>query len=410
MSIIESKEIIRNRMLKTIAQEWGYKETEMDINAFDPLIKLLVGALSKEFEKVSQEINNSSNRVLTRLVESLTPDVLTGAKPSHAILHARSVEPQSALKPENQFYLTWEFQGETRDVYFSPLKTVDVFNAGIKYFACGSKIFQSQEIIHKELLLESSSGAKLERSALWLGLEFDKAIKTINNLSFYFDWHLDADKQQYLNLIPLGRWTIENHELQITSGIPSKEKLRSVKSNESAFDISKQIDDEVAWEYEKNFVNIQGFKGEEENEVNLKKLLCEYPREFLNVFTVQELQAFAEELLWIKIAFPTTIPDKALDNIQCTLNCFPVINKRLQKKYFSLKPNINILPLINDAYFYSFNKLYNTDDLNYRHSESLDSEDFKAGLFHIRSGQGVAKFEPEECCGTDDPPGGSVTR
>lgn len=393
MAIIESKEIIRNRMLKTIAQEWGYKETEMDINAFDPLIKLLVGALSKEFEKVSQEINNSSNRILKRLVELLTPDVLTRAKPSHAVIHARSVEAQSTLKPENQFYLSWEFQEETRDVYFSPVKPIPLFNAAVKYFACDSKIFQSLEVIHKEQILESTTGAKLDKSCLWLGLEFDTTIKSIHNLSFYFDWHLDADKQQYLNLIPLSRWTIENIELETSSGVPTVDQNGSKYALKKSFDISQQIENEVEWEYEKHFINLKGFKAGENGIGNIKKLLCEYPREFLQVFTVQELQDFSEELLWVKIEFPSIVPKKVLENIQCAVNCFPVINKRLHKKYYSLKPNINILPLINDAYFYAFHKLYNTEDLNYRYSESLDSDDFKAGLFHIRSGQGVAKFD-----------------
>ena len=89
----ESSEAIRTRMLKDIARQWGHPEDAADTAAgFDPLINLLAGAYAKEIEKIGYEIQSSRQRILSRLVDFLTPDVLTGPSPAHAIAQARPVK------------------------------------------------------------------------------------------------------------------------------------------------------------------------------------------------------------------------------------------------------------------------------------------------------------------------------
>ena len=55
---METKEKIKNRILKNISKIWGFSDTELE-TSFDPLVGLIIGAISTELEKISDEINSS---------------------------------------------------------------------------------------------------------------------------------------------------------------------------------------------------------------------------------------------------------------------------------------------------------------------------------------------------------------
>src|SRR5690606_7018610 len=96
-----NREKVKRRLRKKAAELWGFQEAEME--GFDPVVDLLLGACAVEFEKIANEIFSSETRVLERLAHLLVPEVLTGPKPAHAILHARPVEPLHRLQPTDQF-------------------------------------------------------------------------------------------------------------------------------------------------------------------------------------------------------------------------------------------------------------------------------------------------------------------
>src|SRR2546423_14597202 len=95
----ESRHHIKTRMLKNAARSWGYPETEAE-NNFDPLVAMLLASCSTELEKISGEIHASRARVLERLVQLLSPDVLTGALPAHGIACALPAEHYSMLESD----------------------------------------------------------------------------------------------------------------------------------------------------------------------------------------------------------------------------------------------------------------------------------------------------------------------
>src|SRR5262249_804863 len=101
----ETRNHIKDRMLKNAARTWGYPETEAE-NNFDPLVGMLLTACSIELEKISGEIHNSRSRILERLVQLLSPDVLTGALPAHSVVSAVPVEKTLDIKEDDQYYIT----------------------------------------------------------------------------------------------------------------------------------------------------------------------------------------------------------------------------------------------------------------------------------------------------------------
>src|SRR5687767_14960768 len=102
---MENREQIKNRMVKTAARLWGYSEDETE-SAFDPLVNILFSACSLELEKVSNEIHSSRARLLERMVQLLSPEVLCGPLPAHAVLHAKSIDNLTRLRETDQFFWT----------------------------------------------------------------------------------------------------------------------------------------------------------------------------------------------------------------------------------------------------------------------------------------------------------------
>ncbi|NQU54762.1 MAG: type VI secretion system baseplate subunit TssF, partial [Bacteroidetes bacterium] len=104
----ESKEKISSRMIKNASRVWGFPDTQA-ASSFDPFVGMILGALSNEMAKISNDINSVESRVLEKLVELLTPEPITGPFPAHAIFRAKSVEPFFKLDPFYQFYINKRF-------------------------------------------------------------------------------------------------------------------------------------------------------------------------------------------------------------------------------------------------------------------------------------------------------------
>ncbi len=388
MSVIERREVIRLRILKQVARLWGFKESEVELSRFDPLVNLLTGACAKELENVSQEIHSSSSRVLKRLVELLTPDVFTGALPAHAIMHARSIDALTVLEPEQTFYLTHQVQKETKDVCFSPVRNPTIFNADIKYMATGNQIYEVVDTFHKERFAEAELGKKISRSHLWLGLEVGEELSSINNMTFFFDWNLESQKETYFYLLAYTKWFTEQEELSIKPGI--YEQVERGQHLADQFSVNRSIETKVFNEYQRHFVHVkskQAFKKKSRNNQGLP-----FPAPFKDTFSLKDLKELPNNLLWIKVEFPESLPEEAMAAMTCQVNCFPAVNRNKKEKYYTLKNNLNILPLLIDDYFYEFIRLYNTEGFYYRYISTVDFEDIHEGVYNIRQG-GIQRFD-----------------
>ena len=84
-----NKEQIRNRMLKYAAAFWGIKKAEN----FDPVVKLLLEALSNEVYMLGEDFTAIETRLLEKTARILTPGILTSPFPAHGIVHAYPIEP-----------------------------------------------------------------------------------------------------------------------------------------------------------------------------------------------------------------------------------------------------------------------------------------------------------------------------
>ena len=95
-----NKEQIRNRMLKYAAAFWGIKKAEN----FDPVVKLLLEALSNEIYMLGEDFTAIETRLLEKTARILTPDILTSPFPAHGIVHAYPIEPCYLITRESGMY------------------------------------------------------------------------------------------------------------------------------------------------------------------------------------------------------------------------------------------------------------------------------------------------------------------
>src|SRR5688572_11322691 len=131
---VNSKELIKNRMLRHALTYWGIKNTD----DLDPAVKLILEALSLELYNLGNEIRDTQVRILEKVSNLLAPDFLTAPSAAHGLLHVCPAEPRDTLSAETCFSIQRKIsskQNELLDsaveVHFSPAKPVHVFDIQI---------------------------------------------------------------------------------------------------------------------------------------------------------------------------------------------------------------------------------------------------------------------------------------
>src|SRR5215212_7178594 len=95
-----TKDAITARMVRHALRYWGIKNPD----ELDPVVKLIMEALSSELYQFSNDIKNSETRILEKISDLLAPDLLACPHPAHAILHALPAEPSERLTSVSHFY------------------------------------------------------------------------------------------------------------------------------------------------------------------------------------------------------------------------------------------------------------------------------------------------------------------
>ena len=137
-----NKEQIRNRMLKYAAAFWGIKKAEN----FDPIVKLLLEALSNEIYMLGEDFTAIETRLLEKTARILTPDILTSPFPAHGIVHAYPIEPCYLITRESGMY--YESDSLTRklstgSVSFYPACDTLLHKADVKYMVCDDLLYRT---------------------------------------------------------------------------------------------------------------------------------------------------------------------------------------------------------------------------------------------------------------------------
>jgi Type VI secretion system, TssF len=391
-----TKEIIRNRMLKHALNYWNIKNTE----DLDPIVKLILEALSSELYNLGNEIKDSEVRLLEKIANLLAPEFLTCPNPAHAIMHAMPVEATDMLSDTDHVYTQKKISSKqdesldkTIDVFFTPVGKLKLFKAGITSLVTGTNLYTVDANYNKLIAAQTLAGSRIENNVLWLGIHIDEKIENINNLFFYFDWKNLEHGLSNLNyqLLPLSKWYLNEEEITISEGLPYQKKAVAgplQKDLSFDYDLLSLVEKDITNYYDRKFITIA-----DAGHTNVQSLKQNYPAAFSNVFSEQDLQKFTDKLLWVKIVFPAALQQGSLDEIYVYTNSFPVMNRQLNELKYRLKSGSNIIPLKIQGLeqFLSVRSL--ADEMHsYTSTPFRKMEEEETGTYTLRSG-GVERFD-----------------
>ena len=391
-----SRSNIKRRLVKYVADLWGYQQADMD--GFDPLVDLLLGACAVEFERTGNQIISSQSRVLEKLAHLLLPESLVTPLPAHTVLYSQPVEPQYSLQPEEQFSFDKDVinpakptEISKKPVFFSPTLPASIFNANIQYVATGRQLRQQLDVNNRELLHNTKTGTQIPNQQVWLGISINPKHDFIPPLSFFFDWRNHPDKQKFINLIPISQCSVGESVLSSRSGyglaVEEKvSKLRNTLGNE--WDILPKIEDKVNQLYEQHFLTLN------HTDIKLKECLSPYPEAFVDCFEEEALQELTEPLLWLQFSLSQLIPQEAIEEMTLAINCFPACNRQLidNRRPYRLDDSLNIIPLQSEDYFLAVHKVSSGDGQPLQALPFFDTSQLKPGKYAIRKDR-VAKFD-----------------
>ncbi|CAN5898921.1 type VI secretion system baseplate subunit TssF [soil metagenome] len=394
--VSNSKETIRNRMLKHALNYWNIKNTE----DLDPMVKLILEALSTELYNLGNDIKDTEVRLLEKIANLLAPDFLTSPHAAHGILHSHPVEPVEVLAETIHFYTQKKIsskQDETLDksidVFFTAVDRVRLINATVAYQATGSNLLGYDQSFARQPIAMASAGKQLESNVLWLGLNIDERITDINKIFFYFDWkNLDYSLSNlHYQLLPLSKWFINEAAIIATEGLPYETKPGNEASEKLLamdHDLLLLMEKDIKDYYDRKFIAVSG-----QGLHNVTGLKLEYPAAFKDIFNEADLQKLDRKLLWIKIIMPAALQQGALDDVYIYTNSFPVMNRQLHDMKYRLKGGSNIIPLktTGQEQFLSVRSLADQSH-QFRATAFRKMEEEETGTYTLRRG-GAERFD-----------------
>lgn len=387
-----SKEDIRSRILKNAMEFWGVQ----NVNDVDPLVKLLIEALSTELFNLSNDVKNLENRLLNKISRILASDYLTAPLPAHAILKGRPVESTETLNIKNHFIYRKTIppgnantKPETLDIYFTPVGANKVFNAEVKYSLSNGSLYEINESGQKNRLLNTNTNYVNEPNTLWIGIETGAQLNTLQNLGIYFEWPDYSNNSDLYSMLQVTKCFANGSQLQTRQGLVYTDEID--EAEKPIFydqNVINLITRDIKSYYETRFISVTD---ESLNDVtNLKQ---NYPEVFLRMFDNAALNAL-KPCVWLKLVFPASISNQLIDELHLLLNCFPVMSRKIHEQKFRIKEINNIIPIKPEGYdhFLSVHNLQ--DDTLTQYSEipySQASQNFERS-YSIRNG-GAERFD-----------------
>ncbi len=345
----EDREVIRERMYRKadeIFEQYSNRSLSR-LGGVDPLVHMLIGACASEFEKVWHSINDSWSRMLSELAKLFSPEVTAGALPAHGVIHATPKEPSYLTSPTRDLIVY--NAGDGSKVYFTPTSNFELIGSEVKFIACDNSIsgIEFMPIPKAIPLIRSKNRQKLPINVLWIGLDWPKELFGKKSLQLYFDWPDEIIARYSKELLSNSIWkTSDGTVLNSSCGFgDSLQSSSSIIENELSF--ARKLENQANSFYESRFVRL--FSADSFD----SKFLNSYPAEFNATFHEDELaKELSQPLLWLKVEFPTPIlanertkSNAPLRGVKCLVNCFPVLNRKLESTIFRLTRTVNLFNL-----------------------------------------------------------------
>jgi hypothetical protein len=384
----EQKERIKDRMLKTAARLWGYPDAEV-ASSFDPIVQLLLEACSSELEKISGEVDVSHARLVERLAQIMMPEPITSSQPAYGILHAGSNEPSTSIHSDHQLFYTLRNGFNSKDLFFMPLTRHRLFRGQVRYTAIGNRLFETRDHWFKEQILQGQLSADIPPNHMWIGLHLEGNPSSVEEMSFFFDLRNVHQQEMFYHYLPLARFYMGNTPLKIDSGYcQSKDAASEEVDNimRPAFDNNTRYGQQILQRFRHQFLTIC-----EPVQLPLQSVVPEPLQQLFG----PNLTRLQPNIHWIRVEFPETIRHTLLEDLFCNINCFPVVNKRINEQSQRLNRYLNIMPLHTSDIYFDIKRVYDAGGTDYHVRNFTTAGEMQEGELVVRS-SGIGRFDSRE--------------
>lgn len=378
-------------MIKNATKIWGFKEPQSE-SSFDPVVSLLLGACAFELEKISREINNTESRIIERLVNILTPQPITSPHPAYAVAYAKPTRKGTKILPEFQFFTNIRQSDqsannvEEKEIYFSPAGTYALTYGQVRYLAAHKRVYEIVDEQYKDVIVEMY-GKSLSPSSLFIGLELED---NPADISLFFDVVSDHLKQNFFSDLDTCQWKVGNDYVKTYKGITDlgRRKNDVYQLINREIDLSSKISNHVNRYFKRQFVTLKL----NENENFTSQEITRIPDSLEASIKEKDRPNIEENITWIELQFNAPLPDELIENLNCSLNCFPIINRKKNEFTGSTRELINIIPLHTEDVFFDLKSVSNSNGEFYKIKHFEGTGDLVGGTALLRL-DGVGRFD-----------------
>lgn len=382
-----NKEQIRDRILKNAATSWGVRKA---VN-FDPVVKIMFEGMANEIYMLGQDFTAIETRLLEKMAQILTPDILTAPFPAHGVMHALPLEKTYLLTKESGVY--YENEALTRNLQtgnlpFYPACNVRLHNADVKYMVCNNSLYQVDHMLEKTMIARANR--KIAHNSVWIALTADEQINNLRNFSFYIDFPDMIDNYEYLYLLPCTEWSVKGRPMTLERGISLEEQRPANRAHAffNDYDSVNRIDKEIITIYNNRFLTVTGNMPLEETD-------REKMPETLIPYFDNEISEKMERMIWIQVLFPPHFTGELLEKLQLGTNVVPIENKLLHEHVVAIGDTFGVIPLQtgNHEFLLSVHSVRDADGKYYhelQYDEANGSE--QNGTYSLRKG-GCERFD-----------------
>lgn len=342
---------IKERLKRRAMALWGID----DRDKVDPIIEMLLDVFAYEMSRLNEEIKVSDGKLLERLARILVDEKWSLPSPSHGLLQMIPLEEELEVDRKTQFYHTKMDQGETRDIFFTPIRKHTLLSGFVRCMAYGDKLIAQDEESNPEFMVDCQKDKRIDDHVVWLGIKMDQKV---------------VKKQTTLPVCLLLKDSELDSHLRTV-------KVSDVKGN--ALEIRNVVDGEESSGQEHYYDMINRYYQNYLYEIDLtdaKKKQLKIEEQFPEFFDEFDLEDFDEEFFWLKLTLPVTFDRDEIEKLNVKLNTFPIVNRKFTYKQHSLTRNGRLVSLPTDMeghdFFLNLERLI--DDQGVEYSAALNSD------------------------------------
>jgi len=366
----DTKDIIKNRMLRYASRLWGYPGAVSE-DSFDPVLGMLMGACASEIERIAKESALSHARLIEAIAQLIVPEVDTRALPTHAIAHIPSsnledcIDINTHLSCEKEAVHELDKQSSIKNFTFVPSVDTQIHQAQVKYIL-PQNIFKQTEGRYKEIFAPAIYGKRLSETAVYLGIENGGKLTAMSDLTLFLDLEeSESNKRLFFSNLQYAQFSLNGMPLEVSPGFQTSADDSSIIGRAlNSHRLMDKQQDEINRFYAPNFIRIKKLE-------NITDCYATCPEELQGFFQEEDLDAMESNIFWVKIAFPSMVTAEKLSHLTCHLNCFPIINKKRLKESFLLQDDLNIRPLICENLFYDMESVIDSNGISYDKGDIL---------------------------------------